>query len=688
MSQAIEKLEALFQGAVALETEAQRTGYLNHECPDPELRHEVEFLLACHQNPDRIFAGDTIRVEPADDSSSNSSSHCLGKTLDEKYRLDRLLGQGGMGEVYLSTHLGTGRNVAVKLITPQFMRNPEFVERFKREARAAGRLRHPNIVDVTDFGVAEVDNENVAYLVMEYLDGCTLSEVLAEEKRLPLHWVIDILEQVCSAVHEAHRRGIIHRDLKPANIWLEPNTLGGYRVKVLDFGIAKLAEVQQTESSPHTTEVKAQANRPNQGDTSATRACEDEGDKLAGNLAAPSTAGVEARDNPTTEFVSTVPTEALTQVGAILGTPLFMSPEQCRGDALDARSDIYSLGIIAYQMLAGTTPFTGEPVSVLHAHHEAQPRPLCEHDRKLPKPVSRVIMSALEKNPTARPQTAMAFAQALRANAEGLGALYRRSFALFSEYFPKVIILSLLAHIPVILVTLLMVGLRVVDPWLGKGEQFTLGVFVGLLRVAANFLTGSAISGVIAIIVTQLAVTPLKPVTLRAAFDALRERWRPLLKTGLTASVRILLGLILLVVPGLVMMARYALWAPVVLLEGRERKAALQRSRSLAARSWRTIVVAMLFQTLAPDLVQRVITRLAGLSPAETASVRQNVVSELITLSSIFVLPLVSIVMALVYLKMRQLGGEEMTQVMTPIEEAGTRGKWQQHMRALVDSRV
>jgi hypothetical protein len=177
-------------------------------------------------------------------------------------------------------------------------------------------------------------------------------------------------------------------------------------------------------------------------------------------------------------------------------------------------------------------------------------------------------------------------------------------------------------------------------------------------------------------------------VTLRAAFDALRERWRPLLKTGLTASVRILLGLILLVVPGLVMMARYALWAPVVLLEGRERKAALQRSRSLAARSWRTIVVAMLFQTLAPDLVQRVITRLAGLSPAETASVRQNVVSELITLSSIFVLPLVSIVMALVYLKMRQLGGEEMTQVMTPIEEAGTRGKWQQHMRALVDSRV
>src|ERR1700737_4758482 len=167
----------------------------------------------------------------------------VGQTLDEKYRLERLLGQGGMGAVYLATHLGTERYVALKLITPQFMRNEEFVERFKREARAAGRLRHPNVVDVTDFGFARTGKESVAYLVMEYLDGCTLSDVLAEETRLPLYWVVDILEQVCSAVHEAHQQGIVHRDLKPDNIWLEPSGLGGYRVKVLDFGIAKLAEV-------------------------------------------------------------------------------------------------------------------------------------------------------------------------------------------------------------------------------------------------------------------------------------------------------------------------------------------------------------------------------------------------------------------------------------------------------------
>src|SRR4026207_2059252 len=170
--------------------------------------------------------------------------HYVGHILDEKYRLERLLGRGGMGAVYLATHLGTARYVALKLITPQFMRNEEFVERFKREARAAGRLRHPNVVDVTDFGFAEVTTgEPVAYLVMEYLDGCTLGDVLAEEERLPLEWVVDILEQVCSAVHEAHEQGIVHRDLKPDNIWLEPNRLGGYRVKVLDFGIAKLAEV-------------------------------------------------------------------------------------------------------------------------------------------------------------------------------------------------------------------------------------------------------------------------------------------------------------------------------------------------------------------------------------------------------------------------------------------------------------
>jgi serine/threonine protein kinase len=176
-------------------------------------------------------------------------------TLDGKYQIEQLLGQGGMGAVYRATHLGTKRTVAVKVIHPELLTNQplvdskeevssnnEFVQRFRREAEAAGRLRHPNVVDVTDFGFAHTSRGPVAYLVMEYLDGCSLAEVLAEEGALPIGWAIDILEQVCSAVEEAHRAGIIHRDLKPDNIWLEPNRRGGYTVKVLDFGLVKLGE--------------------------------------------------------------------------------------------------------------------------------------------------------------------------------------------------------------------------------------------------------------------------------------------------------------------------------------------------------------------------------------------------------------------------------------------------------------
>ncbi|HEU4834298.1 MAG TPA: serine/threonine-protein kinase, partial [Pyrinomonadaceae bacterium] len=162
------------------------------------------------------------------------------ETLDNKYQIEQLLGKGGMGAVYRATHLGTKRTVAVKVIHPQLSAYDQFVARFRREAEAAGRLRHPNVVDVTDFGIAHTTNGPVAYLVMEYLDGCTLAEIVSEEGALPIAWVIDILEQVCAAVEEAHRAGIIHRDLKPDNIWLEPNGRGGYTVKVLDFGLVKL----------------------------------------------------------------------------------------------------------------------------------------------------------------------------------------------------------------------------------------------------------------------------------------------------------------------------------------------------------------------------------------------------------------------------------------------------------------
>jgi serine/threonine protein kinase len=641
----------------------------------------------------------------------------VGQVLDEKYRLERLLGEGGMGAVFLATHLGTERYVALKLITPRFMRNEEFVERFKREARAAGRLRHPNVVDVTDFGFARTGTERVAYLVMEYLDGCTLSDVLAEEGRLPLYWVVDILEQVCSAVHEAHQQGIVHRDLKPDNIWLEPNRVGGYRVKVLDFGIAKLAEtnigidqLSAASQSANPPALSAVASAPSSeaarirrvgltdlesdtlihpsgegGDAVSSRVTGGAGDNDQTQILDRGTQRTSVAPRLTTDPVSTAATTGLTRVGAILGTPLYMSPEQCRGQHLDARSDIYSLGIIAYQMLAGAPPFEGDQKTVISAHNETQPQDLREQNSKLPKRVSRLIMSALAKDPSARPQTAVAFANSLRATADGLGALYRRAFALYSEYFPKFLKLSLLAHIPVIIVTLMLLALRLAEARLGKVTTIALGIPIVLLQIAATFVTASIISGVTAIIVTQLAVAPLKPVELRAAFDVLRRRWRPFLRTAVRVTLRIILGFVLLVIPGIVMSVRYLLWAPVVLVEGLEKKAALKRARALAARSWRTIIFAMLVQFLVPMAVGAVIGVLTGATTTKSeghASVQVKITSQLSSLVNIFILPLMSIVPALLYLKMRQLGGETLNDVMAQIEEVeGARSHWQHRMR-------
>jgi serine/threonine protein kinase len=648
----------------------------------------------------------------------------VGQTLDDKYRLERLLGQGGMGAVYLATHLGTERYVALKLIAPQFMRNEEFVERFKREARAAGRLRHPNVVDVTDFGFSGSGGDRVAYLVMEYLDGCTLSDVLAEEDRLPLYWAVDILEQVCAAVHEAHQQGIVHRDLKPDNIWLEPNGLGGYRVKVLDFGIAKLAEAgsatldliapstrpaQPTEEvstlvlSPEGLTALAAAGAhapvpatmpaPTSNLEAATLIQPSPGDESDANEASEDSEATrlfhEARHTGGGARHTAIPSSDnesshLTRVGAILGTPLYMSPEQCRGERLDARSDVYSLGIIAYQMLTGSPPFTGQTTAIIRAHTENAPAPIRSFNKKLPKRVARAVMWALEKDKNARPQTAIAFSGAMRANADGLGALYRRAFSLYSEYFPEFIKLSLLAHVPVFIIMGMTLAFRLADKQLGKTGAIVIGIPLALLSVVAKFLTGSIISGVTAIIVTQLAVMPMKPVRLRVGFDVLRQRWRPFFKTGFLLALRILLGWIACIVPGIVITVRYYLWAPVVLMEGLETKAARLRARALASRSWRTMILVMVIQFLVPIIASSIVGALIGFNTNEQShgKVRFKVFTQVAELIQVFVLPLISIVPALLYLKMRQFGGETLTDVMSQLENIdGEKSLWQQRMR-------
>jgi serine/threonine protein kinase len=645
----------------------------------------------------------------------------VGQTLDDKYRLEQMLGRGGMGAVYLASHLGTERYVALKLISPQFMRNREFVERFKREARAAGRLRHPNVVDVTDFGFARVKEGQVAYLVMEYLDGCTLGDVLAEEKRLPLEWVADILEQVCSAVHEAHQQGIVHRDLKPDNIWLEPNRLGSYRVKVLDFGIAKLgaaavapvpdedatSTIIDNVSAERAAEALTRIPGANLETDTLMRPTGDAVGTFLQNekLTQPFAPGdhPDAEDDGTLLFddytrpaghdehaTTAAQGPALTRVGAIMGTPLYMSPEQCGGGFVDMRSDIYSLGVIAYQMLAGEPPFAGNTSTVMRAHREQKPADLRERsEKKIPKRVARVVMSALSKNPAERPQTAFALGSALRAESEGIGALYRRAFALYSEYFPKFLKLSFLAHIPVIVTTLLMIGLSIIEQaYAGRGAVQKIVivcaiVIVGILQIVALFIAGGVISGVTAVIITQLTAAPLRPVQLRVAFRVLRKRWKPFLKTMVRVSLRIVIGFILLIIPGVIMMIRYSLYSPVVLIEGLEKKAAMRRARELASRSWRTIIIVTILQILIPSIISGFLSALLGqrLSP-KSDSLSRRIFSQILNLNQIFVLPLMSIVPALLYLKMRQLGGEPMSAALAQIEAGeDEQSNWQQRIR-------
>lgn len=522
-----------------------------------------------------------------------------GQTLDGKYRLERELGRGGMGTVYLATHLGTERPVAVKIIAPQFMKRAEFVERFRREARAAGRLRHPNVVDVTDFGFAESRDGQVAYLVMEYLDGCTLGEILEEERNLPVGWTLDILEQVCSAVQEAHEQGIIHRDLKPDNIWLEPNQRGGYTVKVLDFGIAKLEEHFEGESefihrnhaglptyaaTGRVTFSGLAGDGTMVGDGSSTLIAEastiaqtsDHGTRAA----SPGTVHIEAiepiasesktaileeydRSNVDQDSVGTrvlnenretdrsgeqpgstgnslfdSPTTAgLTRVGAVLGTPLYMSPEQCRGEHLDPRSDLYSLGVIAYQMLSGDTPFSGDLKDVMEAHKTLTPRPL--RAKRVRRKMKMAIHSALAKDPDKRPQTAEAFASVLRSRSEGIFGLLRRALVIYSEHLPKFLMLTTFFYLPVALLTLLLVAfsfMQVTKVITEDQASFAMGVGGFALTLMSAF-TATLTIGTIVWIVTQYLAVPLRPVRLRPALKEARRKWKKFAGSGVLVAI-------------------------------------------------------------------------------------------------------------------------------------------------------
>lgn len=633
----------------------------------------------------------------------------IGEVLDEKYRLDKQLGQGGMGAVYLATHLGTQRPVALKLIAPQFMAQAEFVERFRREAEAAGRLRHPNIVNVTDFGFTQLANECVAYLVMEYLEGCSLAEILNEEKGLPLSWVVDIVEQICSAMETAHQQGIVHRDLKPANIWLEPNRRGGYTVKVLDFGLAKLGEPPLL-ISPNEAAVNLpveqglmkkifslsplQGKPPKSSITISHEAAAPPIEPEAITQIQPSIeqeGRTKVLQEVSTDGNHTMDTQAqLTHIGTVLGTPLYMSPEQCQGTKLDARSDIYSLGIITYQMLSGKNPFQGDTDSLIMQHINTIAPPLREKRRDIPKPIAALIMSALAKLPNERPASAEAFANAMRAYSEGIGTFLRQSLTIYSQHFPTLIRLSLLSHIPQIITTIIsityfsLLALRIIT----KPNPIT------IVLVSISFFLGAFTSALCTAIVSVPAIVhfllvPLRPLHIPSLFNNIRKCVKPLFITSIWHNIYTIPRFLLLIIPGLVAFINYSLIMPIVVMEGISGRAALARSKILTRRAWGTALAIVLIQGLfIPSIIgltNNIFTNqiLKWLNTTSHLLLWQYIFN--IGFSLIFypiVNPFVSIGLALLYFKTRQAGGENIYKVLDEQSETSRLpfSQWQARM--------
>jgi len=280
----------------------------------------------------------------------------IGRSIGN-YKIVRAIGEGGMGTVYLAEHPTIGKRVAVKMLRPDLGTDPGLVSRFFQEARSVNEIRHPNIVDISDFGKTE---DGIVYLVMELLEGRSLRDRLNAEGALPLTVAVTISQQVCDALAAAHRAGIIHRDLKPDNIFLlqdaaQPGTI---RSKLFDFGVAKLLGEQE---------------------------------KQVGHK---------------------------TIAGSVVGTPFYMSPEQALCQDVGAASDIYSMGVVMFEMVTGHVPFAAEQLVILLNAILKQPAPPASESRpEVPPFLDRLILRCLEKDPGARPQTMEEVIALLRAGA-------------------------------------------------------------------------------------------------------------------------------------------------------------------------------------------------------------------------------------------------------------------------------
>ena len=319
-----------------------------------ELRQELETAINKYDVRESVTAKPETRTQARQEplTPKDEADNLIGTVLDDKYRIEEKIGEGGMGKVYRATHIHIGHTVAIKMLYPSLATDQTAIGRFRREALAAVQLHHPNTIAITDFGVTK--DTGIAYLVMEFLAGIELRHMIKERKQLDYEETFIIVQQICSALEAAHSKGIIHSDLKPDNIELLETEGDIPRVKVLEFGMAKL-------------KTAAESNQ-------------------------------------------------LTQQGMIFGTPYYMSPEQCRGEELDARSDIYSLGTILYEMLTGQVPFKLQsltPVGVVLRITQEPPRPPSELRPDMPKPVEAVILRALAKRREHRQESALQLAQEL-----------------------------------------------------------------------------------------------------------------------------------------------------------------------------------------------------------------------------------------------------------------------------------
>lgn len=580
----------------------------------------------------------------------SQSERLIGEVLEGKYLLERKLGQGGMGAVYQARHVGTDRPVALKVIATDLTANAEAVARFGREARAAGRLQHPNVVNVTDFGVASLEREPTAYLVMELLQGETLATLLAREGKLPLRTVVEIIEQVALALGEAHRHGIIHRDLKPDNIWLEPDRRGGYKVKVLDFGVAKLRDdtlVSDLEShvvpGPGSGALTLQLHADHPEEATIIRPS---GDSRVAPV--PRTPGA--------------PADALTRLGSVVGTPAYMSPEQCRGETPDPRSDIYALGVVTYQMLTSERPFDGDTASLLVSHINREPPDLRIKRRDLHKGVAEVVMSALAKDPAQRPATAVAFAGMLRVRGEGATLLLRRAIAMSAERLELVWRLAMLAALPTLLLALLTAA---AIPFSSRPMiKLELGAFAIL-----SFLLMAMIShAVFAVAVARLRTSPFGLLSARAVLRELGTRLR--LAEGA--------GLVRICTEACKLFMRCESWAArrafgkaeltflIALLEKKDPATAASRAASLAAQLPKTLDVirgTLLAILLLSMFGLGIFAGLLGTVAKADRSILMDVLPSVcfasLPLLVGIIMPVFSIAFALFYFTARQAAGED-----------------------------